>query len=89
MSLPLSPPDPPNRFTQTKLPEASNFKMIGETAPSKHIFWNGKRYHPRSLSIDRDYSVKLNQAIRNGQATIEEGLPKLIYEYEIKRPNQS
>lgn len=65
--------------------KASNFKMIGETAPTKHVFWNGIRYHPRSLTIDRDYSRRLNEAVKDGSATIEEGLPKLIYEYEIKR----
>lgn len=65
--------------------KASNFNMIGETAPSKHVFWGGKRYHPRSLTIDRDYSIRLRKAILDGSATIETGLPKLIFEYVIKR----
>lgn len=63
--------------------KATNFKLIGETLPSKHIFWKGKRYHPRSLTIDRDYSRKLNQAILTGEARVETGKPKLIYEYSL------
>ena len=65
--------------------KAANFKNIGETAPTDHVFWNGKRYHPRSLSIDRDYSRRLQEAIKTGEAKVETGLPKIIFEYEIKR----
>ena len=61
--------------------KASNFKLIGKTAPTKHIFWNGIRYHPRSLSIDRPYSYKLREAIKNGEAFSEIGKPKLIFKY--------
>lgn len=63
--------------------KASNFKLIGETAPSKHVFWNGKRYHPRSLTIERDYSYRLRKAVKNGDAKIETGKPKLIFEYKF------
>ncbi len=63
--------------------KAANFKYIGDTAPSKHIFWNGKRYHPRSLTIDRPYSYELRKAIKTGEAKIETGLPKKIFEYII------
>lgn len=61
--------------------KASNFKLIGETSPSKHIFWKGVRYHPRSLTIDRPYSYKLREAIKTGEAIIETGEPKFIFEY--------
>jgi hypothetical protein len=65
--------------------KASNFKLVGTTAPSKHIFWRGVRYHPRSLSIDRPYSYALRDAVKDGTATIETGDPKSIYIYKINR----
>lgn len=65
--------------------KAANFKLIGETSPSKHVFWNGVRYHPRSLTIERPYSYKIREALKTGEAIIETGQPKLIFEYLIKR----
>lgn len=65
--------------------KAANFLLIGETARSKHVFWNGKRYHPRSLTIERPYSYRLREAIKTGEATQEEGLPKTVWIYKIKR----
>lgn len=65
--------------------KAANFKLIGRTAPSKHVFWNGIRYHPRSLTIERPYSYKLREAVKNGEATIETGEPKLIFSYTIRQ----
>jgi len=64
---------------------ASNYKLVGETAPSKHVWWNGKRYHPRSLTIDRPYSYKMRGDLKIGRAYVETGEPKLIFEYLIKR----
>ena len=73
--------------------KAANFKNIGETLPTKYVEWNGKTYHPRSLTVDRAYSYKLREAISNGQAKIYTGLPKIIWIYEIskklKRKNKS
>jgi hypothetical protein len=63
--------------------KASNFKCIGKTSSTKNVFWNGERYHPRSLSIDRDYSYKLREAIKTGEAYIEEGKPKKIWIFEL------
>lgn len=64
---------------------ASNFRLVGETQPTKHVFWNGQRYHPRSLTIDRPYSFQMREAIKTGDARIETGLPKTIWSYDIKR----
>jgi hypothetical protein len=63
--------------------KAANFKSIGETTPTKYILWNGKTYHPRSLSIDRPYSYLLREAVKTGDAIIKTGLPKTIWIYEI------
>jgi hypothetical protein len=69
--------------------KASNFKNIGKTTPTKFITWKGKTYHPRSLSIDRDYSYRLRKAIETGEATIETGKPKNIWIYEINLKKRS
>ncbi len=61
--------------------KAANFKLIGKTAPSKHVFWNGKRYHPRSLTIDRPYSYKMREGLKTGETKVITGEPKLIFEY--------
>jgi hypothetical protein len=72
--------------------KAANFKNIGETTPTKYVEWLGKTYHPRSLSIDRDYSYKLREAVKDGSAIVKTGLPKIIWIYEIsnklKRKNK-
>ena len=63
--------------------KAANFKNIGETQPTKHVYWKGVRYHPRSLTIDRPYSYRLREAVSLGEAVIKTGLPKKIWLYEI------
>jgi len=65
--------------------KAANFQVIGKTAPSCHVFWRGKRYHPRSLTIDRPYSYVMREAVKTGEASIVRGEPKLIYAYCIRR----
>jgi len=65
--------------------KASNFKEIGETAPTKWVEWKGKKYHPRSLTIDREYSYKMRADIETGLAVLKTGLPKKIWMYEIVR----
>ena len=64
--------------------KAANFQHLGDTSPSPHIIWNGKQYHMRSLTIDRPYSARLNQAVKNGEAKIVKGLPKHIFLYRIR-----
>lgn len=63
----------------------TNFKLIGQTAESKHIFWKGKRYHPRSLTIDRPYSKRLNEAVSDGSAVIQQGQAKNVYAYYFNK----
>ena len=65
--------------------KASNFKDIGKTSPTKYVEFNGKTYHPRSLSIDRPYSYRLRDAVESGDAVIKTGLPKTIWIYEISK----
>jgi len=63
--------------------KAANFENIGETTPTKYVIWNGKTYHPRSLSIDRPYSYDLRKAVESGEAIIKTGLSKTIWLYKI------
>ena len=65
--------------------KASNFKCVGETAPTTFVQWGEKQYHPRSLSIDRDYSYKMREAIKTGEAELITGKPKRIWIYEINK----
>lgn len=63
--------------------KASNFKNVGETAQSKYIEFGDRKYHMRSMTIDRDYSYKLRGAIKEGSAKIVTGDKKIIWIYEI------
>lgn len=65
--------------------KASNFDFVGETSETKYVIWNGETYHPRSLSIDRDYSVRLREAIKTGEAKLLTGKPKKIWMYNIPK----
>ena len=69
--------------------KASNFKEVGLTSETKYVEWNGKTYHPRSISIDRDYSYKLREALKTGEAVLKTGLPKRIWMYSITRKKNS
>ena len=65
--------------------KASGFSNIGETAPSKYVLWEGKTYHPRSLSIDRAYSYRMRSDLKNGKAELKTGLPKTIWLLPVRR----
>ena len=69
--------------------KAANFKRIGYTKPSKYIEWNSKTYHSRSLSIDREYSYKMREAIKTGDAILKTGLEKCIWIYTINKNNRN
>lgn len=63
--------------------KAANFQNIGETTPTKYVEWNGKIYHPRSISIERPYSYDLRKALETGEAILHTGLPKTIWLFTI------
>ena len=65
--------------------KASNFTLLGRTGKAKYIVWNNKQYHMRSLTIDRPYSYRLRQEVKEGKAVIKEGQEKFIYKYVIRR----
>jgi len=63
---------------------AANFVYVKDTNPTIHVLWKGKRYHSRSLTIDRPYSYELRNAIKNGNAQIVRGKPKSLFKYQIR-----
>ncbi len=64
---------------------AANFQYVRDTPPTKHVRWQDKLYHPRSLTVDRPYSYRLRKAVEEGDAEIINGKPKSLFAYEIKR----
>lgn len=65
--------------------KAANFEYVKTTPPTKHVLWKGKRYHPRSLTVDRPYSYKMREDLKKGIATIEKGKPKILFKYIIRK----
>ncbi len=63
--------------------KASNFVFVKQTPPSTYVLWRGKRYHPRSLTIDRPYSYEMREDRKKGLCQVLKGKPKLLYRYEI------
>lgn len=53
--------------------QASNFKKIGETAPSRVIIYQGKRYHDKTIRTKykgklKPFAQKVKDALENGEA---------------------
>jgi len=67
--------------------KAAGFDFIKETTPTIHVYWQGKRYHPRSLTIERPYSYRLREAVKNGEAEIKKEKPKLLFSYVVRKQN--
>ena len=65
--------------------KATNFTEAGKTTPTKYVEWNGKTYHPRSLTIDRPYSYEMRQAVKDGKASVKTGQPKIIWLYDLTK----
>ena len=63
--------------------KACNFRAVGQTAPTKNVVWQGRKYHPRSLTVDRAYSRRLRADLEQGLAYIETGKPKTVWVYDI------
>ena len=65
--------------------KAANFRQIGTTDATQFVEWNGRTYHPRSISIDRPYSYQLREALKSGEAVLHTGLPKIVWLYTISK----
>lgn len=69
--------------------QASNFEYRGRVAPIKVIDWNGRIYHDRSLRVKykgnfKPFSLRLREAVANGEARWVQSGEKCIYTYRIK-----
>lgn len=66
--------------------KASGFRLLGESSGGKKIQYQGRDFHIRSLSIDRDYARNLAEAVQDGSAQIVETGIKRIWVRDIKEP---
>ena len=63
--------------------KATGFKLVGETGGGATIHWQGREFHVRSLTIDRDYSRELRERVASGEAKVVETGAKNIYVREL------
>ena len=63
--------------------KATGFKLVGETAGGSTIHYQGREFHVRSLTIDRDYSRELRDRVASGEAKVVETGAKNIYVREL------
>jgi len=70
--------------------KATHFKHVGITASGRVIFYNGKRYHDKTIRTKykgelKPFALKIKQALSTGEARYEETLGKHIYLYNLKK----
>jgi hypothetical protein len=68
--------------------KASNFKLVGTTAKGKVIYWNGKKYHDKSIrtkykGILKPFALRLLGALAAGEAYYAKTQGKNIYVYSL------
>lgn len=69
--------------------KASNFKMIGEIKGAKVIYWNGKRYHDKTIRTKykgelKPFAKRVKYALEIGEAYYKKTAGKYTYIYNIK-----
>lgn len=69
--------------------KASNFKLVGKSSSGKVIFWNGKKYHDKTIrtkykGILKPFAIKVKQALDNGEASYKKTEGKNIYLFKLK-----
>lgn len=70
--------------------KAANFKLIGQTAKGKVIYWNGKKYHDKTIrtkykGVLKPFAVKIKQALEKGEAEYKKTVGKNIYVYNLRQ----
>jgi hypothetical protein len=68
--------------------KATNFKHVGTSSPGKVIFWNGKKYHDKSIRTMyngklKPFAQRVKTAIENGEAHYKKTQGKNIYTYKL------
>lgn len=67
---------------------ASNFKMVGEIKGAKVIYWNGKRYHDKTIRTKykgelKPFAKRVKSALERGDAYYKETAGKFTYTYQL------
>ena len=69
---------------------AANFECLGKSNGAKVIFWNGKKYHDKSLRAKyngkiKPFALKLKLALQSGDAIIKNTAGKYTFIYKLNR----
>ena len=70
--------------------KASNFKMVGEIKGAKVIYWNGKRYHDKTIRTKykgelKPFAKRVKAALESGEAYYKKTAGKYTYVYHLSR----
>lgn len=68
--------------------KASNFKMAGEIKGAKVIYWNGKRYHDKTIRTKykgelKPFAKRVKKALDDGDAFYKNTAGKYTYVYNL------
>jgi len=68
--------------------KASNFKMIGEIKGAKVIYWNGRRYHDKTIRTKykgelKPFAKRVKDALDSGEAYYKKTAGKYTYTYSL------
>lgn len=68
--------------------KASNFNMVGEIKGARVIYWNGKRYHDKTIrtkykGVIKPYAKKIKDALDSGDAFYKKTAGKFTYVYDM------
>lgn len=69
--------------------KASNFSLIGKSKGAKVIYYNGKRYHDKTIrtkynGVLKPFALKIKQALETGEAFYKMTKDKNIYVYKLR-----
>ena len=67
---------------------ATNFKYLGTTPKGKVIWWEGKKYHDKTVrtkykGVLKPFAIKVKDALESGHAAFRATKPKHIYLYSL------
>lgn len=69
--------------------KASNFEMVGEIRGAKVIYWNGKRYHDKTIRTKykgelKPFAKRVKDALDSGEAYYKQTAGKYTYVYQLR-----
>lgn len=68
--------------------KASNFEMVGEVKGANVIYWNGKRYHDKTIRTKykgelKPFAMRVKAALESGEAYYKKTSGKYTYVYKL------